>query len=97
MSEDNINENRLRLSVGDRASSLACLPVTTPVIPHEWEHVRWRIARMFNKPAILAGGSVRDHLLGIPINDLDVFILDTPFMWRLEAAKTLQRSGIEAK
>src|SRR5215203_3789058 len=67
------------------------------VIPPEWERVRQDMVNIFGKPAILAGGSVRDHLLGIPINDLDVFILDTPYIWRLEAAKTLQRFGIEAE
>jgi hypothetical protein len=55
--------------------------MTTPKIdlspiPAAWENIRTIVSvRAENGPAIIAGGAIRDHLLGISVNDLDVFIL----------------------
>jgi hypothetical protein len=46
-------------------------------VPAAWESIRTIVSmRAENRPVIIAGGAMRDHLLGIPVNDLDVFILE---------------------
>jgi hypothetical protein len=74
--------------------------ITYPNIPTEWEQVRRDISKMFDKTAILAGGAIRDHLLSIPYNDLDVFILDAPFHWKKTSGEdyiAINGSAIQAE
>jgi len=56
--------------------------INYPNIPPAWEQARYEISKLFSKLAVIAGGAVRDHLLGIPHNDLDIFILETPAEWQ---------------
>lgn len=44
-------------------------------IPESWEHWRRRVSSKAGRHAIIAGGAIRDHLLGLPIKDLDIFVL----------------------
>ena len=44
-------------------------------IPVEWENARRYIASVTEHPAIIAGGALRDNILGIPIKDVDIFVL----------------------
>lgn len=59
-------------------------------IPERWEQLRLSISSQAGRHAIIAGGAIRDHLLGIPIKDIDVFVLGMP----AEAAKTIFNAEI---
>jgi hypothetical protein len=68
----------------DRASAKA-LP-----IPPEWENLRRSVSSAAGRHAIIAGGAIRDHLLGIPIKDIDVFVLGMT----ADAAKAIFKAEI---
>jgi Poly A polymerase head domain len=44
-------------------------------IPPEWENLRRKVASQAGRHAIIAGGAIRDHILGLPVKDIDVFVL----------------------
>lgn len=46
---------------------------TTTGIPAEWQMLLYRIQRKEPR-AIIAGGALRDHYLGRPVSDLDIFV-----------------------
>jgi hypothetical protein len=50
------------------------LSTVTP-IPPEWEDLRREVANQAGRHAFIAGGAIRDHLLGLPVKDLDIFVL----------------------
>jgi hypothetical protein len=44
-------------------------------IPREWENLRRKVASEAGRHAIIAGGAIRDHILGLPVKDIDIFVL----------------------
>jgi Poly A polymerase head domain len=44
-------------------------------IPLEWETLRRKVASQAGRHAIIAGGAIRDHILGLPAKDIDIFVL----------------------
>ena len=44
-------------------------------IPPEWENLRRKVASQAGRHAIIAGGAIRDHILGLPVKDIDIFVL----------------------
>ena len=52
----------------------ACHSILKP-IPPEWESSRRKVASQAGRHAIIAGGAIRDHILGLPIKDIDIFVL----------------------
>lgn len=42
--------------------------------PDLWKFLLGNIQEVYGCDAVIAGGAVRDHFLGIPINDVDIFI-----------------------
>jgi hypothetical protein len=50
------------------------LSTVTP-IPPEWENLRRQVASQAGRHAFIAGGAIRDHLLGLPVKDIDIFVL----------------------
>ena len=44
-------------------------------IPKEWEEARRRISSEAGHHTIIAGGAIRDHVLGLPAKDIDIFVL----------------------
>jgi hypothetical protein len=44
-------------------------------IPPEWENLRRKVASQAGRHAIIGGGAIRDHILGLPVKDIDVFVL----------------------
>jgi hypothetical protein len=47
------------------------------VFPSKWEKIRNLTAQKAHPhDVVIAGGAIRDHLLGIPAKDLDLFVLD---------------------
>jgi hypothetical protein len=44
-------------------------------IPDSWENVRKSVSNKAGRHAIIAGGAIRDHLLGLPQKDVDIFVL----------------------
>jgi hypothetical protein len=44
-------------------------------IPREWENLRLKVASEAGRHAIIAGGAIRDHILGLPVEDIDIFVL----------------------
>jgi hypothetical protein len=46
-------------------------------LPQKWEKTRYLIAQKAHPhDVVIAGGAIRDHLLGIPAKDLDLFVLN---------------------
>jgi hypothetical protein len=54
-------------------------------IPPEWENLRRKVASEAGRHAIIAGGAIRDHTLGLPVKDIDIFVLGM----RAQAAKQI--------
>ena len=54
-------------------------------IPPEWENLRRKVASQAGRHAIIAGGAIRDHILGLPVKDIDIFVLGM----RAQAAKQI--------
>ena len=54
-------------------------------IPPEWESLRRKVASEAERHAIIAGGAIRDHILGLPVKDIDIFV----FGMRAQAAKQI--------
>ena len=54
-------------------------------IPLEWETLRRKVASQAGRHAIIAGGAIRDHILGLPVKDIDIFVLGM----RAQAAKQI--------
>ena len=52
----------------------ASLSILKP-IPREWENLRRKVASEAGRHAIIAGGAIRDHILGLPVKDIDIFVL----------------------
>jgi tRNA nucleotidyltransferase/poly(A) polymerase len=52
----------------------ASLSILKP-IPPEWEDLRRKVASKAGRYAIIAGGAIRDHILGLPVKDIDIFVL----------------------
>jgi hypothetical protein len=44
-------------------------------IPREWENLRRKVASEAGRHAIIAGGAIRDHILGLPVKVIDIFVL----------------------
>jgi hypothetical protein len=44
-------------------------------IPEQWEHLRHSVSHRAGRPAVIAGGAIRDHILGVPVKDLDIFVM----------------------
>jgi hypothetical protein len=44
-------------------------------IPEQWEHLRHSVSRRAGRSAVIAGGAIRDHILGVPVKDLDIFVM----------------------
>jgi hypothetical protein len=56
--------------------------------PPKWEKTRYLTAQKAHPyDVVIAGGAIRDHLLGIPAKDLDLFVLD------ISAEQANQRFG----
>jgi hypothetical protein len=54
-------------------NNVSCL--STVAIPPEWENLRREVASQAGRHAFIAGGAIRDHLLGLPVKDIDIFVL----------------------
>jgi hypothetical protein len=44
-------------------------------IPAEWEALRRKVSHQAGRHAVIAGGAIRDHILGPPVKDIDIFFL----------------------
>jgi len=51
-----------------------CVSIPKP-IPPEWEILRRKVASQAGRHTIIAGGAIRDHILGLPVRDIDIFVL----------------------
>jgi Poly A polymerase head domain len=49
--------------------------VTANPIPSDWETLRPKISHEAGRHAVIAGGAVRDHILGLTVKDIDIFVL----------------------
>jgi hypothetical protein len=66
-------------------------------VPSEWEKLRRKIASQAGRHAIIAGGAIRDHILGLPVKDIDIFILGMPAQEAKEifGADIIEYAGVE--
>lgn len=71
----------------------------TPV-PAAWEEARKAVEEKAGHPVILAGGALLNNLLGLPVNDLDMFIMGIPLVealsrFNLDAQAVQTYGGLE--
>ena len=59
-------------------------------IPDQWEVLRRSVSSKAGRHAIIAGGAIRDHLLGLPVKDVDIFISGMP----AQAAKQIFNADV---
>ena len=74
----------------------ACLPIPKP-IPPDWENLRRQVASQAGRHAIIAGGAIRDHILGLPVRDIDIFVLGMSALSAKEifGADIIEYAGVE--
>ena len=74
----------------------ACHSILKP-IPPEWENSRRRVASQAGRHAIIAGGAIRDHILGLPVKDIDIFVLgmDAQSAEQIFGADIIEYAGVE--
>src|SRR5437899_726457 len=73
-----------------------CLSIPKP-IPPEWENLRRKVASQAGRHAIIAGGAIRDHILGLPVKDIDIFVLgmDAQSAKQIFGADIIEYAGVE--
>jgi hypothetical protein len=66
-------------------------------IPQEWEDLRRKVSRKAGRHAVIAGGAIRDHILGLTIKDIDIFILGMTVHAAKEIfnAEIIEYAGVE--
>jgi hypothetical protein len=70
---------------------------TITAIPQEWEDLRRKVSSQAGRHAIIAGGAIRDHILGLPIKDLDIFVFGMSAQAARETfgADIIEYAGVE--
>jgi hypothetical protein len=73
-----------------------CHSILKP-IPPEWEDLRRKVASQAGRHAIIAGGAIRDHMLGRPVKDIDIFVLgmSAQSAKQIFGADTIEYAGVE--
>ena len=66
-------------------------------IPSEWENLCRKVASEAGRHAIIAGGAIRDHILGLPVKDIDIFVLGmiAESAKKVFDANTIEYAGVE--
>ena len=66
-------------------------------IPREWENIRRKVASKAGRHAIIAGGAIRDHILGLPVKDIDIFVLgmSAEAAKQIFGADVIEYAGVE--
>lgn len=66
-------------------------------IPDAWETLRRSVSSKAGRHAVIAGGAIRDHLLGIPFKDIDIFVLGMTAQTAKEIfdAAIIEYAGVE--
>jgi Poly A polymerase head domain len=66
-------------------------------IPPEWENLRRKVASQAGRHAIIAGGAIRDHILGLPVKDIDIFVLgmSAEAAKQIFGAEIIEYAGVE--
>jgi hypothetical protein len=66
-------------------------------LPTNWETIRRSVSSKAGRHAVIAGGALRDHILGLPVKDVDIFILGMSAQAAKEIfnADTVEYAGVE--
>jgi hypothetical protein len=72
------------------------LSVLKPIAP-EWESLRRKAASEAGRHAIIAGGAIRDHILGLPVKDISIFVvgMSAQAAKQIFGADIIEYAGVE--